>query len=151
MEQIFGIESGADDYMTKPFQLDVLLAKIKALLRRVYGDYRQDHHASRILIIRNLRLDIERMELSYLQERQSLSKNEGKLLYLLMKNAGKVVSREKCLEVLWDDFRFVEDNTLTVNVTRVRKKLAVWNLDRCIETKRGLGYRFNPAWLEELR
>lgn len=149
VEQIFGIESGADDYITKPFQLDLLLAKMKALLRRVYGDYRMDDSSRNILSIGQLQLDLGRMELSYQGEFQSLSKNEGKLLHLLMKNKGKVVLREECLEVLWDDTRFVEDNTLTVNVTRVRKKLALWNLDQCIETKRGLGYRFNPVPLKE--
>lgn len=149
VEQIFGIESGADDYITKPFQLDLLLAKMKALLRRVYGDYRMDDSSRNILSIGQLQLDLGRMELSYQDEFQSLSKNEGKLLHLLMKNKGKVVLREECLEVLWDDTRFVEDNTLTVNVTRVRKKLALLNLDQCIETKRGLGYRFNPVPLKE--
>lgn len=151
MEQVFGIESGADDYITKPFQLEVLLAKIKALLRRAYGNYRSMlDSAYNIVTIGNLQLDLEKMELSYKGESQSLSKNEGKLLHLLMKNKGKVVLREECLEVLWDDARFVEDNTLTVNIARVRKKLAVWNLDQCIETKRGLGYRLNTAVLEEL-
>lgn len=149
VEQIFGIESGADDYITKPFSLDLLLVKIKALLRRVYGDYRMDGLSRNILSIGQLQLDLERMELSYRGESQSLSKNEGKLLHLLMKNKGKVVLREECLEVLWDDKRFVEDNTLTVNVTRVRKKLAAWDLDACIVTKRGLGYQFNPMPLKE--
>ena len=150
MDQIFGIETGADDYITKPFQLDLLFVKIKALLRRVYGNYRVDDKPRELLSIGQLQLDLGRMELTYKGESQSLSKNEGKLLHLLMKRKGKVVLREECLEALWEDMRFVEDNTLTVNVTRVRKKLAVWKLDRCIETIRGMGYRFNAKLLEEL-
>lgn len=149
MDQIFGIETGADDYITKPFQLDLLFVKIKALLRRAYGEYHIRDESREIIAVGPLQLDLGRMELTYQGETQSLSKNEAKLLYLLMKRKGKVVLREECLEALWEDMRFVEDNTLTVNVTRVRKKLAIWKLDPCVETIRGMGYRFDSKVLEE--
>jgi len=143
MEQVYGMEVGADDYMTKPFHLDVLHAKVKALLRRAYGSLAmpgQENH----LTVGNLRLDLDRMEIVYRGEAQLLTKNEWKLLKLLLEQAGKTVTREECLEALWDDVAFVDDNTLTVNVNRVRKKLERWDLDSSIETKRGVGYRFNP-------
>lgn len=149
MDQIFGIETGADDYITKPFQLDLLFVKIKALLRRAYGEYHIRDESREIIAVGPLQLDLGRMELTYQGETQSLSKNEAKLLYLLMKRKGKVVLREECLEALWEDMRFVEDNTLTVNVTRVRKKLAIWKLDPCVETIRRMGYRFDSKVLEE--
>lgn len=149
MDQIYGLETGADDYITKPFQLDLLFVKVKALLRRVYGDYRPGEEPSERIAIGALQLDLGRMEISYEGDSQALTKNEGRLLYLLMKRKGKVVLREECLEALWEDMQFVEDNTLTVNVTRVRKKLAVWKLEQCIETVRGMGYRFNSKQLEE--
>lgn len=144
LAQIYGMESGGDDYVTKPFQLDLLLAKVKALLRRAYGDYRAEFATDPKIDINNLVLDPTRMQLTFQGDVQTLTKNELKLLQLLMSQSGKVVTREACLEVLWDDLTFVDDNTLTVNVTRVRKKLAHWQLADWIETKRGVGYCFQP-------
>lgn len=141
MEQIYGIEMGADDYMTKPFHLDLLHAKVKALLRRSYGELAKSEAVVRL---GELTLDLDRMEIRYQDETQALTKNEWKLLKLLMEKAGKIVTREECLEALWDDVAFVDDNTLTVNVNRVRKKLGRWHLESMIETKRGVGYRLNP-------
>ncbi|MBA4493660.1 response regulator transcription factor [Paenactinomyces guangxiensis] len=146
IEQVLGMESGGDDYMTKPFHLEVLLAKVKALLRRAYGKYAQEELSpERVVQTGELKLYIDKMELVYKDEIQPLTKNEWKLLHLLMQRAGDVVTREECLEVLWDDSHFVDDNTLTVNVTRVRKKLGHWGLSSMIETKRGVGYILNPV------
>lgn len=142
MEQVFGMESGADDYMTKPFHLEVLLAKIKAMIRRAYGEYAIEDLTPEI-DLNGLTLHVKTMEMSYQGETQTLTKNEWKLLYLLMSRAGSIVSREECLEKIWDDIRFVDDNTLTVNINRVRKKLSHWGLDSLIETQRGMGYIFH--------
>lgn len=141
MEQIYGMEIGADDYITKPFRLEILHAKVKALLRRCYGELAT---SDQMIILGKLALDLDRMEISYQGETQALTKNEWKLLKLLMEKAGKVVSREECLEALWDNVVFVDDNTLTVNVNRVRKKLDRWHLGSMIETKRGVGYCLKP-------
>ncbi|SFI88583.1 response regulator transcription factor [Thermoflavimicrobium dichotomicum] len=152
MEQVMGMESGGDDYITKPFHLEVLHAKCKAILRRTYGEYaREEGSIEPIIRVGELTLHIGKMEMDYGGQVQSLTKNEVKLLRLLMERAGKVVTREDCLEALWDDIDFVDDNTLTVNVTRVRKKLGKWNLDHLIQTKRGVGYIFDINGLEETR
>ncbi|RAL27028.1 response regulator transcription factor [Thermoflavimicrobium daqui] len=141
MEQVMGMESGGDDYITKPFHLEILLAKVKATLRRTYGEYAKEENQSEIMInVGELSLHLSKMELHYQNQVQSLTKNEAKLLHRLMERAGKVVSREDLLEALWDEVDFVDDNTLTVNVTRVRKKLSEWNLDKMLQTKRGVGY-----------
>lgn len=141
IEQIFGIESGGDDYLTKPFQLEMLLAKVRAILRRVYGELAQLDPVSKITVDQ-LTLRLDHMSIHYRGEKQALTKNECKLLQLFMSRPGAVISRDECLEALWDDLQFVDDNTLTVNVTRVRKKLVKWGLAECIETIRGVGYRW---------
>lgn len=148
MEQIYGMESGGDDYMIKPFRLDVLLAKIKALLRRSYGSLSAAEIRPVIIQVGGLTFWSDKGEIGYHGDRQSLSKNEWKLLGLLLERRGRVVTRNDCLETLWDDQRFVDDNTLTVNVTRLRKKLALWGLDGAIQTHRGVGYRLDPSILE---
>ncbi|WP_246064963.1 response regulator transcription factor [Melghirimyces algeriensis] len=147
MEQIYGMESGGDDYITKPFRLDVLLAKIKALLRRTYGSLSIHDLGLAVIQIGAFTFWPDKGDMEFEGERQSLSKNEWKLLALLLERRDQVVSREDCLEALWDDQRFVDDNTLTVNVTRLRKKLALWGLNEAIETRRGVGYRLNSAIL----
>jgi len=152
MEQVLGMESGGDDYITKPFHLDVLHAKIKAMLRRAYGEYAQADPTSRsVLQVGNLQLDLAagEMRLFGQVESQGLTRNEQKLLQLLMEKAGRVVSRAECLEALWDDSSFVDDNTLTVNVTRLRAKLDQLGLKGAIETRRGSGYLLSPQHLEE--
>jgi DNA-binding response OmpR family regulator len=148
MEQIYGMESGGDDYMTKPFRLDVLLAKIKALLRRAYGSLSSAETRPTVVQVGSFSFWPDKGEMEFRGEGQSLSKNEWKLLALLLERQGQVVTRDDCLEALWDDQRFVDDNTLTVNVTRLRKKLAHWSLDGAVQTHRGVGYRLDPSILE---
>ncbi|MDR6226900.1 response regulator transcription factor [Desmospora profundinema] len=148
MEQIYGMESGGDDYMTKPFRLDVLLAKIKALLRRAYGSLSAAENRPMMVQVGSFTFWPDKGEMEFKGERQSLSKNEWKLLALLLERQGQVVTRDDCLEALWDDQRFVDDNTLTVNVTRLRKKLARWGLDGAVQTHRGVGYRLDSSILE---
>ncbi|HEV2125250.1 MAG TPA: response regulator transcription factor [Chloroflexota bacterium] len=147
MDQVLGIESGGDDYVTKPFHLDVLHAKIKALLRRAYGEYARTEQRRALLHVSELELDLAAGEMHFGGQAQALTRNELKLLHLLMERAEKVVSREDCLEALWDDSSFVDDNTLTVNVTRLRAKLDAWGLKDAIQTRRGLGYQLAPEML----
>lgn len=137
MEQIFGMESGADDYITKPFSLEVLLAKVRAALRRVYGELSPQ---AALLKVGPLELDLGAAELRHGEQRQPLSRTELLLLQRLMTTPGRIVSREACLEAVWDDAAFVDDNTLSVNVTRLRGKLAAVGLEGVLETKRGMGY-----------
>jgi len=134
-EQIRGIEGGAHDYITKPFSIGVLLAKINALLsreRQVDGDVQ----------VGNLILSGSTMTLSNGVVTLELSKNEYRVMLLLLSKTGQYVTREHILEALWDDTHFVDDNTLTVNISRLKKKLSEIGLGDAIVTKRGVGYAF---------
>ncbi len=137
-EQIRGMNLGADDYITKPFSVGILLAKINALLRRV-----DEYSETAGLTQGDLILVDDNMNLKYKEKTLELSKNEYRILKILIKNSGKIVSREELLETLWDDTAFVDDNTLTVNITRVKKRLSDLGLENIIVTKRGVGYVFN--------
>ena len=141
MDQIFALENGGDDFITKPFHYEIVLAKIKSHLRRTYGEYASKQE-ERTVQQGQLQLFLERMELQVKDEMIPLQKKECVILELLMSEAPKVVSRERLLEELWDDQAFVDENTLNVNMTRVRKKLADYHVLSTIETVRGAGYRF---------
>lgn len=139
IDQIHGIQNGADDYIIKPFSFDLAIAKIESHLRRAYGDYSNIKDEN--LEIKGLKLLRESFELEYLEKKIELSKKEMQLLILLMSNFEKVVSRQKLLETLWDDMEFVEENTLNVNVARIRKKLENLNAPLKIEVVRSVGYK----------
>ena len=139
-EQIRGMELGADDYVTKPFAIGVLVAKINAVLRR-------SESGTATLVTGGLSVCENTMHVLYRGLSGELTKNEYKVLRLLMRNAGQIVTREQILEELWDDAGFVDDNTLTVNMSRVKKKLAELGLENAIVTKRGVGYVLDPAGL----
>ncbi|HWI47233.1 MAG TPA: response regulator transcription factor [Rummeliibacillus sp.] len=141
MDQIFALENGGDDFITKPFNYEIVLAKIKSHLRRSYGEYATKQE-ERTVKQGQLKLFLERMELQTKNGEIPLQKKECIILELLMGQAPKVVSREKLLEELWDDQAFVDENTLNVNMTRVRKKLSDYHVQSTIETVRGAGYRF---------
>ncbi|WP_072986065.1 response regulator transcription factor [Clostridium cavendishii] len=148
MDQVMAIDSGGDDYITKPFSYDVLLAKIKGVLRRVYGRYANSEED--FIKIDDLVLYTNKNIVQFREKKTELSKNEFSLLLHLVKNINKIVTRDTLLEILWSDTEFIDDNTLSVNVTRVRKRLAEIGIKDAIETKRGQGYRFLNNW-EKLR
>ena len=136
MNIIMAMNMGADDFIPKPFDGNVLIAKIQALLRRTYSF----GEGSPVLEHRGAMLNTGDNSLCYRGQNISLSKNEYRILLELMKNKGKVVSREKLMEALWQTDCFVDENTLTVNVGRLRKKLEAAGLHDFVETKFGVGY-----------
>lgn len=145
MDQIMALESGADDYITKPFYYDVVIAKIKSHIRRTYGDYAPKVE-EKVVEVDGLKFYPERSELEFKGERVIITKREGILLEYLMEKYPKVVSRNFLLEKIWDDLDFVEENTLSVNISRIRKRLQELGIDKAIETIRGAGYRLNKTW-----
>lgn len=138
MDQIMGMNMGADYYIEKPVDLDVLMARINALLRRTYSY--ADLEEANVMEHNNVFLHIDTNKLTHLEDKIELTKNEFLILYELMKQKGSIVSRDEIMRALWEDESFVDDNTLTVNVVRIRKKLAEIGLDEFIKTKKGQGY-----------
>lgn len=136
MNVIMAINLGADDFIAKPFDSSVLMAKIGALLRRAY-DFTGK---TTLLQHRGAILNLGDGTLTYDGRQIPLSKNEYRIFLTLMENKGNIVSREKLMERLWQTDSFVDENTLSVNVGRLRKKLDGAGLDNFIETKFGLGY-----------
>jgi len=136
MNMVMAMNMGADDFIAKPFDQSVLMAKLQAMLRRTY-----DFAASvPVLEHRGALLNTGDNTLTYKDEKISLSKNEFRILLILMENKGKVVSREKLMEQLWETDSFVDENTLSVNVGRLRKRLESAGLEDFITTKFGVGY-----------
>lgn len=136
MNIVMAMNMGADDFIAKPFDLQVLTAKIQAILRRSYGESIAVHE----LEVKNVRLNLDDTSANVGNNRLDLTKNEYLILKTLMEQQGKVVSRETIMERLWGADEFVDDNTLTVNVTRIRKKLDAAGAEDFIATKRGMGY-----------
>lgn len=136
MNMIMAMNMGADDFIAKPFDQSVLMAKVQALLRRTY-DFAG---AVPVMEHRGALLNTGDSTLTYQDEKIELSKNEYRILLVLMENKGKVVSREKLMEKLWQTDSFVDENTLSVNVNRLRKKLENAGLTDFITTKFGVGY-----------
>lgn len=137
MDMIMAMQMGADDFVQKPFHLDVLVAKVQALLRRT-NDYHEES-----LDVSNWNgalIDFARSEITYMDTMIDLTKNELFILRVLMQSVDKIVSRDELMRKLWDDERFVNDNTLSVNVNRLRSKLEEIGLADVIITKKGLGY-----------
>lgn len=136
MNIIMAMDMGGDDFIAKPFDLTVLTAKVGAIIRRSYSYAGQVNVIEKDGAILNL-LD---GTLSYNGQKAEFSKNEFQILALLMENEGSVVSRDTIMMNLWDSDNFIDDNTLTVNVTRIRKKLKDIGLEDFVKTKKGIGY-----------
>lgn len=136
MNIVMAMNMGADDFIAKPFDQSVLMAKINALLRRAY-DF---GGTMSVLEHRGALLDTGGGSLQYAGEKIELTKNEYRILLGLMQSKGRTVSREKLMELLWESDEFVDDNTLTVNIGRLRKKLDAAGLHDFITTKHGVGY-----------
>ena len=136
MDIVMAINMGADDYVTKPFDPNVLLAKIQGLLRRSY-EFGTDQD---LLEHRGAILNLKSMDLVYEGEVVNLTKNEFQILRILFEKAGSVVARDDLMKELWNSDFFIDDNTLSVNVARLRKKLEEAGLENFIETKKGIGY-----------
>ncbi|SDF79336.1 two-component system, OmpR family, bacitracin resistance response regulator BceR [Fontibacillus panacisegetis] len=134
---VMSMQLGADDYVQKPFHFDVLIAKIQAVLRRVY-DYNTEAISLRTWC--GATIDYEKNIVTSEKGTIELTKNELFILKLLVEQKNKIVSREELIKSLWEDDRFISDNTLTVNVNRLRKKLEALSLDTMVETKVGQGY-----------
>lgn len=145
MDQVMALESGGDDYITKPFYYEVVMAKIKSQIRRAFGDYAPKIN-ERIVELDGLKFYKDRSELEFNDKTLIITKKEGILLEYLIKRYPKVVSRDFLLEKIWDDIEFVEENTLNVNVSRIRKRLKELGIENGVETVRGLGYKLNKTW-----
>lgn len=136
MNIVMAMNMGGDDFIVKPFDLYVLTAKVGALLRRTYSFQGQIN----IIEHNGAVLNLSDTTLTYQDRKIDLTKNDYKILQLLMENIGNVVSREEIMQRLWENDNFVDDNTLTVNITRLRKKLSEAGLEDFIKTKKGIGY-----------
>ena len=137
MNIVMAVNMGADDFIPKPFDLEVLTVKIQAMLRRSYdfaGTGSMLEHKGAIL-------NLNETTLTYLEQKIELTKNEFRILEILMENKEKVVSRETLMTKLWESDNYVDENTLSVNVNRLRKKLEALGLEEFILTKKGIGYR----------
>ncbi|WP_243522150.1 response regulator transcription factor [Bacillus pseudomycoides] len=145
MDQVMALENGGDDYIPKPFHYEVVMAKIRSQLRRAYGDYAPKIE-ERMIEQQGLTLFPERLVLQLRNQEIDVTRNEAILLEMLMKNYPRVVSREVLLNKLWDSESYVDDNTLSVNTTRVRKKLQALGIQGAIETIRSVGYRLHITW-----
>ena len=145
MNMVMAMNMGGDDFIAKPFDLNVLTAKIQALLRRSYDFAGQNH----LLEFQGAILNMDTAALTYQNHKLELTKNEYRILQTLLENRGRPVSRERLMERLWDSDSFIDDNTLTVNINRLRKKLDEIGLADMIVTRKGLGYQVGEKKPEE--
>ena len=136
MNIIMAMDMGADDFISKPFELSVLTAKVGALMRRTYSFKTNTN----LMEHKGVILNVSEGKIFCGEKTETLTKNEFFIMQLLMENAGKVVSRDSIMLRLWEGDDFVDDNTLTVNMTRIRKKLAEIGAENYIVTKKGIGY-----------
>lgn len=133
VDEVVSMSYGADDYITKPYNPTILLLHIEAIFKRIDGE-------SNIITYHNIKLNLSNGTIKNGEYELTLTKNEQKILYYLIKNKGHIVTRDDIINYLWDTEDFIDDNTLTVNINRLRKKLATIKLDKIIETRRGEGY-----------
>ncbi|ACD25001.1 MULTISPECIES: response regulator transcription factor [Clostridium] len=135
MDEIMSMTVGGDDFITKPYDSQILIARITAVLRRSYNNLSND-----ILEYKGVSLNLGKGNVTYQNKTIDLTKNEFKILNNLLQNKGSIVTRDDLMNYLWNDDVFLDDNTLTVNINRLRKKLEEINIHDFIETRRGLGY-----------
>lgn len=136
MNIVMAVTMGGDDFISKPFDLSVVHAKIQALLRRTYSF----QTPAGVLEYKGVLLHLGNTCLSYQGNTLELTKNDFRILHVLMENCGKIVARDEIMQKLWESDSFIDDNTLTVNITRLRKKLEEIGLQNFITTKKGMGY-----------
>ncbi len=134
MDELICINYGADDYITKPYNPRILIARIEVLLKRV------NKNILDTVSYKGVMVNLSKSTFTYNDKEVDLSKNELKILHFLIKNKSKIVSRDSLMDYLWDNNAFVDDNTLTVNINRLRRKLESAGIGGFIETKRGQGY-----------
>lgn len=137
MDELSGMLKGADDYITKPFQPPILLARIAAVLKRS----RKDTEDQLRMTYKGVTLDLSRGTVCFQEKETEFSRNELKILYCLFVKKGEIVARPDLIEELWDQQVFIDDNTLSVNITRIRGKLKEIGVENFIETRRGMGYK----------
>lgn len=137
VDELMSMNLGADDFITKPYNTQILLARISSILKRSTGS---SNTQQEMMTYNKLTLNLSNATIMYEDNSLELTKNEVKILSFLMKNKGSIVSRDALMEYLWKSAYFVDDSTLTVNITRLRKKLEQLGIENPIETKRGLGY-----------
>lgn len=136
MNIVMAMNIGADDFIEKPFKLVVLKAKIEALLRRVYNF----NSSNSLIVYKEVIFDINKDEIKYKDNIATLTKNESKILTILLENREKIVSREEIITALWQSDNFIDENTLSVNINRLRAKLKSIGISEFITTKKGKGY-----------
>jgi DNA-binding response OmpR family regulator len=135
MDELMSMNLGADDFITKPYNTQILLARIASIIRRSYGNSDME-----IFSYKGLKYNLSTSEIEFEDKKQELTKNESKIIYVLIKNKGKIVSRDELMKCLWQSDEFVDDNTLTVNINRLRKKIDEIGAFDYLQTKRGQGY-----------
>lgn len=135
MNQVMAMHLGADDFIAKPFSMELLIAKLQAILRRTYATS-ESHYIEH----KGLSLNTDNYKISYEDKTQDLTKNEFRILLTLMQNKGKIISRDFLMQKLWNTDVFIDDNTLTVNMMRLRKKIESLGFKNYIITKKGSGY-----------
>ena len=134
MDELMSMNLGADDFVTKPYNTQILLARVAALIKRTYAAYQE------VMAFRNFQINFSKGVILKGDEEVELTKNERKILSCLSKEKGNIVTREELMKYLWDSEWFVDDNTLTVNINRLRKKFESIGVEDVIQTKRGQGY-----------
>lgn len=136
MNIVMAMTMGGDEFIEKPFDLNVVTAKVQAILRRTYSF----GSASSVVEYHGAVLNLNDATLTYQDRRADLTKNEFKIFQMLLENVGKIVSRDEIIERLWESDEYIDDNTLTVNVARLRKKLQELGMEQVVRTKKGIGY-----------
>lgn len=136
MNIVMAMNLGGDEFIEKPFDFTVVTAKVQAVLRRTY----EFRGTANLLEWHGVCLNLSDATIQYHNEKQDLTKNEFRILQMLLENAGKIVSRDQIITRLWQNDEFIDDNTLTVNVARLRRKLEQMGIENAIQTKKGIGY-----------